>query len=62
MRSVVIANFRRAVFGEGGPVRGSRALAYDATRSNDWHPDDQLGAAACIPGVLALRVDLEREL
>jgi hypothetical protein len=28
-------NFRRAVFGEGGPVRGSRALAYDATRGLD---------------------------
>jgi hypothetical protein len=28
-------NFRRAVFGEGGPVLGSRALAYDATRGLD---------------------------
>jgi hypothetical protein len=37
-------------------------LAHDATRRNDRHPDDQLGAAACIPGVLALRIDLEREL
>lgn len=28
-------NFRRAVFGEGGPVLGSRALSYDATRGLD---------------------------
>lgn len=31
-------NFRRAVFGEGGPARGSRALAYDATRGFDPFP------------------------
>lgn len=28
-------NFRRAVFGEGGPVRGSRAMTYDATMGLD---------------------------
>lgn len=28
-------NFRRAVFGEGGPVRGSRGMTYDATLGLD---------------------------
>jgi hypothetical protein len=28
-------NFRRAVFGEGGPVLGSRAMTYDVTRGFD---------------------------
>jgi hypothetical protein len=31
-------NFRRAVVGEGGPVLGSRALMYDATRGMDPTP------------------------
>lgn len=31
-------NFRRAVFGEGGPVLGSRALTYDVTRGFDSTP------------------------
>lgn len=31
-------NFRRAVFGEGGPVLGSRALTYDVTRGFDLTP------------------------
>ncbi len=31
-------NFRRAVFGEGGPVLGSRALSYDATAGFDITP------------------------
>lgn len=31
-------NFRRAVFGEGGPVVGSRALTYDATSGFDSTP------------------------
>jgi hypothetical protein len=31
-------NFRRAVFGEGGPVLGSRALTYDATAGLDITP------------------------
>ncbi len=31
-------NFRRAVFGEGGPVQGSRALTYDVTRGFDLTP------------------------
>lgn len=31
-------NFRRAVFGEGGPVLGSRALTYDVTRGFDNTP------------------------
>jgi hypothetical protein len=31
-------NFRRAVFGEGGPVLGSRALTYDVTRGMDSTP------------------------
>lgn len=31
-------NFRRAVFGEGGPVLGSRAMTYDATMGFDSTP------------------------
>jgi len=31
-------NFRRAVFGEGGPVLGSRAMTYDATMGLDPMP------------------------
>ena len=31
-------NFRRAVFGEGGSVLGSRAMVYDATRGMDSMP------------------------
>ncbi len=31
-------NFRRAVFGEGGPVLGSRAMTYDATMGLDPTP------------------------
>ncbi|WP_337172622.1 hypothetical protein [Gemmatimonas aurantiaca] len=31
-------NFRRAVFGEGGPVLGSRAMTYDATMGFDLTP------------------------
>lgn len=31
-------NFRRAVFGEGGPVLGSRALTYDVSRGFDSTP------------------------
>jgi len=31
-------NFRRAVFGEGGPVLGSRAMTYDATMGFDPMP------------------------
>lgn len=31
-------NFRRAVFGEGGPVLGSRAMTYDATMGFDRTP------------------------
>jgi hypothetical protein len=31
-------NFRRAVFGEGGPVLGSRALTYDVTRGFETTP------------------------
>jgi len=31
-------NFRRAVFGEGGPVLGSRAMTYDVTRGFDLTP------------------------
>lgn len=31
-------NFRRAVFGEGGPVRGSRAMTYDVTMGFDSTP------------------------
>ena len=31
-------NFRRAVLGEGGPVLGSRALMYDATRGMEVNP------------------------
>ena len=31
-------NFRRAVFGEGGPVIGSRAMTYDATSGFDSTP------------------------
>ncbi|BAH39555.1 MAG TPA: hypothetical protein DGD08_14625 [Gemmatimonas aurantiaca] len=31
-------NFRRAVFGEGGPVLGSRAMTYDATMGFDMTP------------------------
>jgi hypothetical protein len=31
-------NFRRAVFGEGGPVLGSRAMTYDATRGFETTP------------------------
>lgn len=31
-------NFRRAVFGEGGPVLGSRAMTYDATAGMDPVP------------------------
>lgn len=31
-------NFRRAVFGEGGPVVGSRAMTYDATTGFDSTP------------------------
>jgi len=31
-------NFRRAVFGEGGPVLGSRAMGYDVTRGFDLTP------------------------
>ncbi|MFY7922811.1 MAG: YncE family protein [Gemmatimonas sp.] len=31
-------NFRRAIFGEGGPVNGSRALMYDVTRGFETTP------------------------
>ncbi len=31
-------NFRRAIVGEGGPVRGSRAMAYDVTTGFDLYP------------------------
>ncbi|AMW05437.1 YncE family protein [Gemmatimonas phototrophica] len=31
-------NFRRAVFGEGGPVLGSRAMTYDVTRGFETTP------------------------
>ena len=40
-------NFRRAVIGEGGPVLGSRALMYDATRGLEVHalPSIDLGVS-----------------
>jgi hypothetical protein len=40
-------NFRRAVLGEGGPVLGSRALMYDATRGMEAHalPSVDLGVS-----------------
>jgi hypothetical protein len=40
-------NFRRAVLGEGGPVLGSRALMYDATRGMEAHalPSIDLGVS-----------------
>lgn len=43
------ASFRRVVIGEGGEVRGSRAMMYDVTRGLDSTTTDAHGSVATLP-------------